>query len=278
MGNASAVPVEKEAPLTARPMSRPRLDWHKTLQPGRYEDLTPVERNQLEEERRRRLLGWLNRREAAKEKANASRDASPEVVLDSVEMGNASAEPEEKEAPLTARPMSSQRLDQNNYHPRVHRGDQQTLQPGRCDDLTPAERDQLEEEKRKWLLGWFKRREAAKEKAQTVTSISEPEKAVEKEALETVPEKQREADEGENEAKMNSDSAGETPCGITGDVSAHLNLSYPTLQCAENRSSQLAEWDGSSSSQQLGDIDRERSMSRPRLEWQKYQPRLRRDV
>ena len=109
---------------------------------------------------------------------------------------------------------------------------QQTLQHGRFEALTPAERDQLEEEKRKWLLGWFKRREAAKEKAQTVTSISEPEKAVEKEALETVPEKQREADEGENEAKMNSDSAGETPCGITGDVSAHLNLSckYPFIK------------------------------------------------
>ena len=223
IANASA-----EAPLTARPVSRPRLDWHKTLQPGRY-DLTPEERDQLEEERRRRLLGWFTRREAAKEQANASRDASPEVVLDSVEMGNASTEALDIEAPLTARPMSRQILDQKNYQPRVDRGEQQTLQPGRCNNLTPAERDQLEEERRIRLLGWFKRREAAKEKAKTVDSISEPEKPAEKEALETVPEKEQQADDGEKEADMrgnkDSDSAGEPPSGIMGDVSSHSNLS-----------------------------------------------------
>ena len=75
---------------------------------------------------------------------------------------------------------------------------EQRLQPGRCGDLTPAERDQLEEERRKRLLGQLGGK-GAKDKAYTVGNISEPEKPVEKEALKTVLDKQQHADEGEYE-------------------------------------------------------------------------------
>ena len=57
--------------------------------------------------------------------------------------------------------MSRPRLEWQKYQPRRRRDVQRTPQPGRCDALTPAERDQLEEERRKRLLGWFKRREGA---------------------------------------------------------------------------------------------------------------------
>ena len=56
------------------------------------------------------------------------------------------------------RPVSRPRLDWNKYQPRVRSNAQQTLQPGRFEALNPAERDQLEEERREKLLGWFSRR------------------------------------------------------------------------------------------------------------------------
>ena len=56
------------------------------------------------------------------------------------------------------RPVSRPRLDWNKYQPRVRSNAQQTLQPGRFEALTPAERDRLEEERRERLLGWFSQR------------------------------------------------------------------------------------------------------------------------
>ena len=99
------------------------------------------------------------------------------------------------------------------------------------ENVTPAERDQLEEERRERLHGWFSWREAVSTKAYTVNNISELEKLVEEETLGTVPDKEREADEGENEAEMrveeSSDPAGEAPSWMMGHY--HLLCKYHVI-------------------------------------------------
>lgn len=78
------------------------------------------------------------------------------VRLDNRKMADASP----KDA-LIARSVSCPVLGRQKHQPNVG----QILRPGRFEALTPAQRDQLEQERTRKLLGWFERRKAAKQKA-----------------------------------------------------------------------------------------------------------------
>ena len=79
--------------------------------------------------------------------------ASVAVVVVSLDMANSSADATikslETKTSLNTRPVFSARLDWYKYQPRVRREEQQTSQPGRHENLTLAERDRLEEERRR---------------------------------------------------------------------------------------------------------------------------------
>lgn len=57
---------------------------------------------------------------------------------------------------------------------------------------------------RRWLSSWCNQRESTKQKANIVDCISQSDKQVEKESLETVPEKELEANEGANELRWDA--------------------------------------------------------------------------
>ncbi|XP_062410660.1 uncharacterized protein LOC134101103 [Sardina pilchardus] len=159
MANAStnAIPVildcgkmakaSSEAPLLARPVSCPDL--------GRFENLTPADRHQGE--RRWKLHGWFQEREAAKKRANAR--SSPNLTCDintpQLAMGDGKIPSQElgkgdREMPMSQRANASPspNTDRSELAEGAWKSPspvQCTSQTGQHQSLTPAEKDKLEE-------------------------------------------------------------------------------------------------------------------------------------
>ncbi|XP_062396131.1 uncharacterized protein LOC134086952 [Sardina pilchardus] len=152
MANASsnAIPAflaSSEAPLLARPVSCPDL--------GRFEYLTPADRHQGE--RRWKLHGWFQQREAAKKRANTR--SSPNLTCDintpQLAMGDGKIPSQElgkgdREMPMSQRANASP--SPNTDRTELAEEDRKSPSPVQCtsqtgqhQSLTPAEKDKLEE-------------------------------------------------------------------------------------------------------------------------------------